>query len=397
MLADRLKTLVPSATLAMNAKARAMRAQGIDVISFSVGEPDFDTPKHIKDAAVRALDKGQTKYTEVGGIAELRAAVCHKLKRDHGLEYALDEVTVSCGAKHTLYNIVMALVNPGDEVLIPSPYWVSYPEQVRLLGGVPVPVPTLESTGFDLDPAAVARAVTARTKLIILDSPGNPTGAVFSPSALQAVAKIALEHGLWVVSDECYEALTYEGRHVSIASLSREIKARTLLVNTCSKAYAMTGWRIGYAAGPKEIVRAMTDIQSQVTSNPASIAQWAAVEALTGPQDEIAKMVGEFDRRRRFIIDALNAVPGVRCTNAKGAFYAFPNVSGLFGKRWKGGVIRGSADVCAFLLEDARIACVAGVDFGSDDHIRISYATGLETIREGMRRMDASVRGLVNP
>ena len=394
MLADRLKTLVPSATLAMNAKARAMRAQGIDVISFSVGEPDFDTPKHIKDAAVRALDKGQTKYTEVGGIAELRAAVCHKLKRDHGLEYAPDEVTVSCGAKHTLYNIVMALVNPGDEVLIPSPYWVSYPEQVRLLGGVPVPVPTHESTGFDLDPAAVARAVTARTKLIILDSPGNPTGAVFSPSALQAVAKIALEHGLWVVSDECYEALTYEGRHVSIASLSPEIKARTLLVNTCSKAYAMTGWRIGYAAGPREIVRAMTDIQSQVTSNPASVAQWAAVEALAGPQDEIAKMVGEFDRRRRFIIDALNAVPGVRCANAKGAFYAFPNVSGLFGKRWKGGVIRGSADVCAFLLEDARIACVAGVDFGSDDHIRISYATGLETIREGMRRMDASVRGL---
>jgi aspartate aminotransferase len=396
MLADRLKTLVPSATLAMNAKARAMRAQGIDVISFSVGEPDFDTPKHIKDAAVRALDKGQTKYTEVGGIAELRAAVCHKLRRDHGLEYAPDEVTVSCGAKHTLYNIAMALVNPGDEVLIPSPYWVSYPEQVRLLGGVPVSVPTHESTGFDLDPAAVARAVTSRTKLIILDSPGNPTGAVFSPAALSAVAKIALEHGLWVVSDECYEALTYEGRHVSIASLSPEIKARTLLVNTCSKAYAMTGWRIGYAAGPKEIIRAMTDIQSQVTSNPASIAQWAAVEALTGPQDEIAKMVGEFDRRRRFIIEALNTVPGVRCTNAKGAFYAFPNVSGLFGKRWKGGVIRGSADVCAFLLEDARIACVAGVDFGSDDHIRISYATGLDTIREGMRRMETSVRRLAD-
>ena len=394
MLADRLKTLVPSATLAMNAKARAMRAQGIDVISFSVGEPDFDTPKRIKDAAVRALDKGQTKYTEVGGIAELRAAVCHKLKRDHGLEYAPDEVTVSCGAKHTLYNIVMALVNPGDEVLIPSPYWVSYPEQVRLLGGVPVPVSTHESTGFDLDPAAVARAVTSRTKLIILDSPGNPTGAVFSRAALDAVAKLALEHGLWVVSDECYEALTYEGRHVSIASLSPEIKARTLLVNTCSKAYAMTGWRIGYAAGPREIIRAMTDIQSQVTSNPASVSQWAAVEALAGPQDEIAKMVGEFDRRRRFIIEALNAVPGVRCNTARGAFYAFPNVSGLFGKRWKGGVIRGSADVCAFLLEDARIACVAGVDFGSDDHIRISYATGLDTIREGMRRMETSVRGL---
>ncbi|HKZ05822.1 MAG TPA: pyridoxal phosphate-dependent aminotransferase [Methylomirabilota bacterium] len=394
MLADRLKTLVPSATLAMNAKARAMRAQGVDVISFSVGEPDFDTPARIKDAAVRALEKGQTKYTEVGGIAELRAAVCHKLKRDHGLEYSPDEVTVSCGAKHTLYNVVMALVNPGDEVLIPSPYWVSYPEQVRLLGGVPVAVETHEATGFDLDPAAVRRAVTEKTKLIILDSPGNPTGAVFSPAALEEVGRLAVERGLWLVSDECYEALTYEGRHVSTASLSPEIKARTILVNTCSKAYAMTGWRIGYAAGPKAIIRAMTDIQSQVTSNPASVAQWAAVEALSGPQDEIAKMVGEFDRRRRAIIDLLNAIPGVHCATPKGAFYAFPNVSGLFGKRWKGGVIKGSVDVCTFLLEEARIACVAGEDFGSDAHIRISYATGIETIREGMRRMDASVRAL---
>ncbi len=394
MLADRLKTLVPSATLAMNARARAMRAQGVDVISFSVGEPDFDTPARIKDAAVRALEKGQTKYTEVGGIAELRAAVCHKLKRDHGLEYAPDEVTVSCGAKHTLYNIVMALVNPGDEVLIPSPYWVSYPEQVRLLGGVPVAVETYEATGFDLDPAAVRRAVTPKTKLIILDSPGNPTGAVFSAAALEDVGRLAVERGLWIVSDECYEALTYEGRHISIASLSPEVKARTLLVNTCSKAYAMTGWRIGYAAGPKAIIRAMTDIQSQVTSNPASVAQWAAVEALTGAQDEIAKMVGEFDRRRRAIIAALNAIPGVHCTTPKGAFYAFPNVSGLFGKRWKGGTIKGSVDVCTFLLEEARIACVAGQDFGSDAHIRISYATGIETIAEGMRRMDAAVRGL---
>src|SRR4029434_9977591 len=231
MLADRLATLVPSATLAMNAKARAMRAQGIDVISFSVGEPDFDTPNHIKDAAVRALEKGQIKYTEVGGIAELRAAVCHKLKRDHGLEYKPDEVTVSCGAKHTLYNIVMALVNAGDEVLIPRPYWVSYPEQVRLLGGVPVPVECHESTGFDLDPGAVRRAVTPQTQLIILDSPGTPPGAVFSPAALEEVGRIAVERGLWVVSDECYEALTYEGRHVSIASLSPEVMRRAVLVN----------------------------------------------------------------------------------------------------------------------------------------------------------------------
>ena len=394
MLADRLKTLAPSPTLAMQARAKAMRAQGIDVISFGAGEPDFDTPARIKDAAVRALEKGQTKYTEVGGIPELRAAVCQKLKRDHGLEYAVDEVTVSCGAKHTLYNIMMALVNPGDEVLIPSPYWVSYPEQVRLLGGVPVAVPTPEATGFDLEPDALRRAVTPRTKMVILDSPGNPTGAVFSPEALAAVAKLAEERDLWVISDECYESLTYEGRHVSIASLSPAVRARTIVVNTCSKAYAMTGWRIGYAAGPREVIRAMTDVQSQVTSNPASVAQWAAVEALAGPQDEVAKMAGEFDRRRRVIIDALNAIPGVRCVMPKGAFYAFPNVSGLFGKRAKAGVLRGSADVCAFLLDEARIATVAGVDFGSDAHIRLSYATGLETIKEGMRRMDAAVRSL---
>jgi aspartate aminotransferase len=394
MLADRLKTLAPSATLAMQARAKALRAQGIDVISFGAGEPDFDTPRRIKDAAIRAIERGQTKYTEVGGVPELRAAVCEKLRRDNGLEYTPDEVTVSCGAKHTLYNIFMALVNPGDEVLVPSPYWVSYPEQIRLVGGVPVAVSTPERTGFDLDPRELARAVSPRTKMIVLDSPGNPTGAVFSPEALAEVAKLAVDRGLWVVSDECYEVLTYEGRHVSIASLSPEIKARTIVVNTCSKAYAMTGWRIGYAAGPKAIIKAMTDVQSQVTSNPTSVAQWAAIEALGGPQDEVAKMAGEFDRRRRVIVDALNAIPGVRCVMPKGAFYAFPNVSGLFGRRAKAGVLRGSHDVCAFLLDEARIATVAGADFGSDAHIRLSYATGLETIKDGMARMDAAVRSL---
>ena len=394
MLADRLKTLAPSPTLAMQAKAKAMRAQGIDVISFGAGEPDFDTPRRIKDAAIRAIEQGQTKYTEVGGVPELRAAVCSKLKRDNGLDYAPDEVTVSCGAKHTLYNLFMALVNPGDEVLIPSPYWVSYPEQVRLLGGVPVPVATPESTAFDLDPAELRRAVTPRTKMIVLDSPGNPTGAVFSSAALAEVAKLAVERDLWIVSDECYEALTYEGRHVSIASLSAEVKARTIVVNTCSKAYAMTGWRIGYAAGPKPVIKAMTDVQSQVTSNPASVSQWAAVEALGGAQDEVAKMTSEFDRRRRVIIAALNAVPGVHCVMPKGAFYAFPNVSGLFGKRARGGTLRGSADVCAFLLDEARIATVAGIDFGSDAHIRLSYATSLEMITTGLARMDAAIRTL---
>lgn len=394
MLADRMKTLAPSPTLAMQARAKALRAQGINVISFGAGEPDFDTPRRIKDAAIRAIESGQTKYTEVGGIPELRAAVCHKLKRDQGLDYAPDEVTVSCGAKHTLYNIAMALVNPGDEVLIPSPYWVSYPEQIRLVGGVPVFVETHESTGFDLDPEALRRAVTPRTRMIILDSPGNPTGAVFSAAALSEVARLAVERSLWMVSDECYESLTYEGRHVSIASLGPEIKARTIVVNTCSKAYAMTGWRIGYAAGPKPAIRAMTDIQSQVTSNPTSIAQWAAVEALMGPQDEVAKMAGEFDRRRRVIVEGLNGMPGVRCVMPRGAFYAFPNVSDLYGRTWKGATLKGSAPLAEFLLEEARIAVVAGVDFGSDAHVRLSYATALETIQEGLRRMAVAIRSL---
>jgi aspartate aminotransferase len=397
VLADRMKSLAPSSTLAVQAKAKELRARGVDVISFGAGEPDFDTPQRIKDAAVQAMQRGQTKYTEVGGVPELRAAICAKLKRDNGLDYEPADVLVSVGAKHTLFNLVMALINPGDEVLVPSPYWVSYPEQVRLLGGVPVDVATHESTGFDLDPAALAAAVTPRTKLVVLNSPNNPTGAVFSRAALEAVARLVVERGLWVASDECYEALTFEGRHVSVASFSPEVKARTIVVNTCSKAYAMTGWRIGYAAGPRALIRAMTDAQSQVTSNPSSVAQWAAVEALTGPQDEVAKMAGEFDRRRRLIIEGLNALPGVRCGMPKGAFYAFANVSGLFGRTWRGPEavsLKSSLDVTAFLLEAARVAVVPGRDFGSDAHVRLSYATSDALIREGLARMAAAIATL---
>ena len=398
MLADRLKTLAPSSTLAVQAKAKELRARGVDVISFGAGEPDFDTPERIKEAAVAAMRRGQTKYTEVGGIPELRAAVCAKLQRDNGLAYEPAEVLVSCGAKHTLFNITTALVNPGDEVLVPSPFWVSYPEQVRLLGGTPVPVETREATGFDLDPERLRAAVTARTKLIVLNSPNNPTGAVFSADALTAVARLAVERGLWIVSDECYESLTFEGRHVSIAALGPEVKARTLVVNTCSKAYAMTGWRIGYAAGPRDLIRAMTDVQSQVTSNPSSIAQWAAVEALGGPQDEVAKMAAEFDRRRRLVVGGLNALPGVSCVMPKGAFYAFANVSGLFGRVWphdgRATPLKGSLDVAAFLLEQARVAVVPGLDFGSDAHVRLSYATSEALIREGLARMAAALKTL---
>ena len=398
MLADRLKTLAPSSTLAVQAKAKELRARGVDVISFGAGEPDFDTPQRIKDAALHAMRRGQTKYTEVGGVPELRAAVCAKLKRDNGLDYEPADILVSVGAKHTLFNLVMALINPGDEVLVPSPYWVSYPEQVRMLGGVSVEVATSETTGFDLDPAALAAAVTPRTKLVVLNSPNNPTGAVFTTAALEAVARLVVERQLWVASDECYEALTFEGRHVSIASFGPEIKARTIVVNTCSKAYAMTGWRIGYAAGPRALIRAMTDAQSQVTSNASSIAQWAAVEALTGAQDEVAKMAGEFDRRRRLVIAGLNALPGIRCVMPRGAFYAFPNVSGLFGRTWRRAegptVLASSLDVTAFLLEEARVAVVPGRDFGSDAHVRLSYATSDALISEGLARMAAALATL---
>jgi aspartate aminotransferase len=394
-----LKTLAPSATLAVQAKAKELRARGVDVISFGAGEPDFDTPQRIKDAGVEAMRRGQTKYTEVGGVPELRAAICGKLKRDNGLAYEPADILVSVGAKHTLFNLVVALINPGDEVLVPSPYWVSYPEQVQLMGGVGVPVETTEASGFDLDPDRLLAAVTPRTKLIVVNSPNNPTGAVFSRAALEAVARLAVERDLWVVSDECYEALTFEGRHVSIASFGPEIKARTIVVNTCSKAYAMTGWRIGYAAGDRTLIRAMTDVQSQVTSNPSSIAQWAAVEALAGTQDEVAKMAGEFDRRRRLIVAGLNALPGVSCIMPKGAFYAFANVSGLFGRTWRrsqGAIaLKTSLDVTSFLLEEARVAVVPGKDFGSDAHIRMSYATSDALISDGLARMKAAIATLV--
>jgi aspartate aminotransferase len=395
VLAQRLKTLAPSSTLAVQAKAKELRARGIDVISFGAGEPDFDTPQRIKDAAVAAMGRGHTKYTEVGGVPELRAAVCAKFKRDDGLDYEPADVLVSCGAKHTLYNLAVSLLDPGDEVVIPSPFWVSYPEQVKLVGAVPVPVLTREANRFDLEADAVGRAVTARTKAIIVNSPNNPTGAVFSRPALEAVARLAVERDLLIVSDECYQSLTYEGRPVSVAAFGPEVKARTLVVNTCSKAYAMTGWRVGYAAGPRDLIRAMTDVQSQVTSNPASVAQYAAVEALTGPQDEVAKMAGEFDRRRRLIVEGLHALPGVRCAMPAGAFYAFANVSGLFGRRTPDGqTLRGSVDVTAFLLEHAKVAVVPGVDFGSDAHVRLSYATSADLIREGLARMRVALGGL---
>ena len=394
-ISTRARQVAPSATLTISTRARQLQAEGIDVISFSSGEPDFDTPAHIKAAAVQALLEGFTKYTATDGIPELKDAIRTKFKRDNGLDYARDEVIVSCGGKHSLYNVAQVLFDPGDEVLIPSPYWVTYPEQVKLCEAKPVFVPTDEGEGFRLRPEAVAAAVTPRTKALLLDSPNNPTGAVASREDVQALARLAVERGFWIISDECYEALCYDGAaHVSIASLGDAIRQRTILVHTVSKTYAMTGWRIGYAAGPREVVKAMATFQSQVTSNPTSIAQRAAQAALTGPQDTVRAMAAEFDRRRRAIVGRLQAMPGIRCVVPRGAFYAFPNVSGLFGRAWRGGTLCGSADVCAFLLEEARIAAVPGVEFGSDSHIRLSYATSDELIAKGMDRMAAAIATL---
>ena len=391
----RARQLAPSATLAISARARQLQAEGIDVISFGSGEPDFDTPAHIKEAAVQALQEGFTKYTATDGINELKDAIRAKLKRASGLDYARDEIIVSCGGKHSLYNIAQVLFEPGDEVLIPSPYWVTYPEQVKLSEARPVVVPTDEADGFVLRAEAVAAAVTPRTKALLLDSPNNPTGAVVPRDELKGLARLALERGFWVISDECYEDLVYDGvEFTSIATLAPEMRERTILVYTMSKSYAMTGWRIGYAAGPRQAVRAMATFQSQVTSNPTSIAQRAAAVALTGPQESVRMMAGEFDRRRRYIVGRLQAMPGIRCAVPQGAFYAFPNVSGLFGRRWKGGTLTDSNDVCEFLVSEARIAVVPGVDFGSDRHVRFSYATSFEAIAEGMDRMAAAIAAL---
>lgn len=394
-VSQRARNLVPSATLAIAATARRLRAQGIDVIGFGHGEPDFDTPDHIKEAAIQAIREGFTKYTASGGIDELKDAVAIKLKRDNGLSYAREQILISCGGKHSLFNVFQALLEPGDEVIIPAPYWVSFPEQVKLCEGKPVFARTREREGFRLHRALVEPLLTPRTKILLLNSPCNPTGAALTPAELQGLADLATEWGFWLLSDETYESLVYDGhQHVSIASLGERVHAQTILVSSLSKAYAMTGWRVGYTAAPKEIIRAMDGLQSQETSNPTSIAQRAAVAALTGPQEAVFRMRDEFARRRRVIVDRLNGMPGITCLSPQGAFYVFPNVSGTYGKHHAGTIIRNSSDFTAFLLEAARIAVVPGVEFGSDEHVRISYATSLENIQKGMDRMAEALRQL---
>lgn len=385
-LARRITSIDESGTLAVTEKAAQLRAQGIDVVSLSAGEPDFDTPQNIKDAAAAALKKGFTKYTAASGIPELKRAVAEKFQRDNGLTYDPSQIVISCGCKHSIYNALMVVLEEGDECVIPAPYWTSYPDMVKLTGARPMIVQTQESSGFKMSAEALDRAVTPRTRMLILCSPCNPTGIVYTADELRAIAEVCAKRDILILSDEVYEKLVYDGAtHTSIARFAYD---RTIVVNSVSKTYAMTGWRIGYLAGPREIARAASKLQSQATSNPTSIAQYASVEALRGDQSSIAKMVQEYRRRRDYVHQRLNGMPGVSCLKPDGAFYVFPNVSRLYGRSRGGRPVTDSFSLSTLLLEQAHVALVAGAAFGSDQHLRISYATSMEQLQKAMDRME---------
>ncbi len=395
VLSNRAKGLKPSPTLAINAKAKAMQAQGIHVISFGAGEPDFDTPKNIKTAAIKAIEEGFTKYTPVGGTDDLKDAIIKKFQRDNGLTYKRSEIIASCGGKHSFYNLAQALFEKGDEVIVPAPYWVSYPPMIALAEATPIIIETREENGFKVTIEDLKNTITSRTKALILNSPSNPTGGAYTKKDLEAIADLALSHNFFIISDEIYEKIVYDHfEFVSIASLNEEIKKKTIIVHGVAKTYAMTGWRIGYAAGPEEIIAAMTNIQSQSTSNPTSISQKASIEALTGPQDEVQKMVGAFEARRNYIVDRLHQIPGVTCYRPVGAFYVFPNFSAYYGKTYQGRKISNSTELADYLLDVAKVAVVPGVEFGADPFERLSYATSMEDIMEGVNRIEEALKRL---
>jgi aspartate aminotransferase len=394
-LASRLSAIKPSATLALNAKAKNLVAQGVDVVSFAAGEPDFDTPRAIKDAAIEALNAGFTKYTATAGIPELRAAIAEKLEKDNGVKLTPEQVMVSCGAKHSLYNIFQALLNPGDEVIIFSPYWVSYPDMVRLASGTPVIVETREQDNFAPDPKALKKALTAKTRAVVINSPSNPTGAVLGTEALKGIAEALRDHDCLVVTDDIYEKLLYvPGPFQNILSVAPELTPRTVIVNGFSKAYSMTGWRMGYAAGPKALIAGMQSIQDQSTSNPTSIVQKAALAALKSKKDEMDAMVAEFKARRDLFVAGLNSIPGIRCREPQGAFYVFPNISGLFGRKYKDKAITGSVQFSDVLLDAFRVAAVPGEPFGAEGYLRLSFATSRQAIEKGLSRLREMVSSL---
>jgi len=396
-LADSLSRIKPSATIAVTDKARALKAAGRDIIGLGAGEPDFDTPDNIKEAAIKAIRDGKTKYTAVDGIPELKAAIVAKFKRENGLTYAVDEVSVGTGGKQVLFNALLATLNPGDEVIVPAPYWVSYPEIVALAGATPVIVTAGMETGFRLAPQALEKAITPKTKWVILNSPSNPSGAAYSAADLKALTDVLVRHpNVWVLTDDMYEHLVYDGfQFATPAQVEPRLKERTLTLNGVSKAYCMTGWRIGYAAGPKPLIKAMAVLQSQSTSNPSSISQWAAVEALNGPQDFIPRNNAAFRERRDLVVSMLNQANGIKCPRPEGAFYVFPSCEGTIGKTTVGGKkLASDDDFVAALLEEEGVAVVQGSAFGLGPHFRISYATSNAVLEDACHRIQRFCAGL---
>ena len=393
VISDRFQGIATSPTLAIDAKFKQMKADGMDVVGFGAGEPDFDTPQHIKDAAIKAIHDGFTKYTPASGTMELKKAVCDKMQRDNGLTYAPGDIVISNGAKHSLVNVFGAILNPGDEVIIPAPFWVSYPEMVKINFGVPVVLQTTEENNFKFSIDELRSAITPKTRAIVINSPSNPTGMIYTADELKAIADLAVEKDLYVVSDEIYEHLTYEGIPVSIASFGEEIKKRTIIVNGVSKTYAMTGWRIGYTASAPEIAKAMSNVQSHATSNPNSIAQVAAVAALDGPQDEVPKMRAAFQERRDYMVERINSIDGVSCLEPHGAFYVMMNMKSLIGKELYGHTITGSDDFADLFLEKQLVAVVPGSGFMAEGYVRWSYATSMENIKRGLDRLEAFLKG----
>jgi aspartate aminotransferase len=387
--------LKPSETLAISTKAKTMRAQGRDVIDFGLGEPDFATPANIIRAAEHAMAEGFTKYTPTRGLPELRQAIVEKLTRENALEFTPDQIVVSCGAKQVLYNLTMVLINPGDEVIIPAPYWVTYPAQVEMAGGTPVIIPTTVETEFKITGEVLRRYITPKTKGFILNSPCNPTGAVYTPAELADLANVLRETDLYIVTDEIYEHIVYDGlKQISIATLHPGLKERSIVVNGFSKSYAMTGWRLGYCAGPREIMEACDRLQSQTTSNPTAFVQIAAIEALRGPQDSVHTMAQEFEKRRNFVVSRLNAIDGITCNTPRGAFYVFPQIVGLFGRTYNGQRLETSTEVVNYLLEAAGVATVPGLGFGDDRSLRISYAASMAELEQGLDRIAKAVQQL---
>lgn len=396
MISNRLMKISPSLTLAIDAKAKQMKKEGVDLVGFGAGEPDFNTPENIKEAGIKAIKDNQTRYTPASGMIELKIAVAEKFKNDNNLDYKPTDIIISCGAKHSLYNIFMAILNPGDEVIIFSPYWVSYEEQVKIADGIPVFVELDEAKNYEINFDLLQSKITKKTKAMIINSPSNPTGAIFSEQTLQKLAEVALKNNILIVSDEIYEELIYSNKkHISIASLSKEVKSKTIVVNGVSKTYAMTGWRIGYiASDDKEIISAIDNLQSHSTSNPTTLAQFAAIEALKTPKSVIQTMVAEFDKRRKHILKRVRNIPGLTVVEPEGAFYIFPNFSSFIGKTINGKTINGSLDFAELLLNNAKVAVVPGIAFGTDKHFRLSYATSMINIDKGLDRISETLKQL---